>query len=335
MSADVEAVLAVEPTLEPRIEGADHVDVETVEGTVTLRTFLAGMVSYAPAWVSALYAVRWLFVRLLGMSQEGIPRTEPVLPDDVPFEPGAQLGVFTVARAGQDQFWIGEAVEAHLSAALCVVVEEHSDGRRFHVVTAVHYRRWTGPVYFTVVRPFHHLVVARMAAAGVSPERRVGSGLVNVHERRLDATADRVGAFIDSLGSDDDELWPADPWPPLTVEGPLAVGTQAGHGPVRYVVDAYEPGESIRFAFTEPAGFDGWHRFDLVAEGDERPWIRHVVSLRLSGSARLTWPLLDRYIHDALVEDAFDRAERSVGSTPSPGRWPHRVRAAVWVLARR
>ncbi|MGE6761631.1 DUF2867 domain-containing protein [Corallococcus interemptor] len=29
-----------------------------------------------------------------------------------------------------------------------------------------HYRNWAGPVYFNVIRPFHHLVVARMARHG-------------------------------------------------------------------------------------------------------------------------------------------------------------------------
>ncbi|XXF76233.1 DUF2867 domain-containing protein [Myxococcaceae bacterium GXIMD 01537] len=34
--------------------------------------------------------------------------------------------------------------------------------RRFHVATIVRYRRWAGPVYFNVIRPFHHLVVRGM-----------------------------------------------------------------------------------------------------------------------------------------------------------------------------
>jgi hypothetical protein len=42
------------------------------------------------------------------------------------------------------------------------------DHKRFHVVTIVHYRRWTGPVYFNVIRPFHHLVVYQMAKSAAS-----------------------------------------------------------------------------------------------------------------------------------------------------------------------
>ena len=39
---------------------------------------------------------------------------------------------------------------------------------RYYVVTAVNYKHWTGPVYFNLIRPFHHLVVSRMAKHGVT-----------------------------------------------------------------------------------------------------------------------------------------------------------------------
>ncbi|WP_218919788.1 DUF2867 domain-containing protein [Streptosporangium roseum] len=55
------------------------------------------------------------------------------------------------------------ATESHLTACLAVVAEPG----RFHVVTVVKYHRWTGPVYFNAIRPFHHLVVLGMARAGV------------------------------------------------------------------------------------------------------------------------------------------------------------------------
>jgi hypothetical protein len=42
---------------------------------------------------------------------------------------------------------------------------------RYYIVTIVHYLHWTGPVYFNLIRPFHHLVVARMARAGALIER--------------------------------------------------------------------------------------------------------------------------------------------------------------------
>jgi hypothetical protein len=34
------------------------------------------------------------------------------------------------------------------------------------VVTIVHYKHWTGRLYFNVIRPVHHFVVSGMARAG-------------------------------------------------------------------------------------------------------------------------------------------------------------------------
>ncbi|KAA3658281.1 MAG: DUF2867 domain-containing protein [Chloroflexi bacterium] len=42
-----------------------------------MRLFIAGMMSYHPGWLIFLYAVRWGFVRLLGMKQEGVPEERP------------------------------------------------------------------------------------------------------------------------------------------------------------------------------------------------------------------------------------------------------------------
>ncbi|MEV4094105.1 DUF2867 domain-containing protein [Streptosporangium saharense] len=50
-------------------------------------------------------------------------------------------------------------------AAPFTVVEADPDR---YVAVVVHYHRWTGPVYFTVIRPFHHLV-ARAGVRGGRP----------------------------------------------------------------------------------------------------------------------------------------------------------------------
>lgn len=156
--------------LRPFAEGADHVDVKTVESQATLREFLAGLMSYQPAWVTALYGVRGVFVRLLGMRQHGMPRPQRHLrPEDIPMTPGSAASFFTVRHAEEEHVWVVAATDQHLEATLAVVAEP-TDGprRRFHVVTLVHYRNWAGPVYFNVIRPFHHLVVGGMARHAAS-----------------------------------------------------------------------------------------------------------------------------------------------------------------------
>ena len=152
----------------------------------------------------------------------------------------------------------------------------------------------------------------------------------NVHERAFGATPGEVGALIDSLASRRDRLWPRRAWPPMRFDRPLAVGAHGGHGPIRYDIEAYQPGRSIRFRFTAPRGFDGWHRFEVV-EGAPVV-LRHILEMDTRGWARLTWPLLFRPLHDALIEDSLTIAQISLGEVPGPEGWSRRVRLLRWIL---
>jgi len=156
------------PELASVLAGADHIDVKVVTGTVSLRTFIAASLGYQPGWLTGLYCIRAVLVRALGMRQDRVPRGPRMTPTTVPMHPGDRVQSFTVRLAAEDRYWVAEASESHLEAALVVIVEP-LDGaqKRFYVLTVVHYHAWTGPVYFNVIRPFHHLVVGRMAAAGV------------------------------------------------------------------------------------------------------------------------------------------------------------------------
>ena len=150
----------------------------------------------------------------------------------------------------------------------------------------------------------------------------------NIHQRviRSPLELSRPAELIDSLGARENALWPRESWPPMRFNRPLGVGAIGGHGPVRYVVEAYEPGKSIRFRFTAPRGFVGTHGFDVEEIGPEAVRLRHTLLMRLRGWARLTWPLAFRWLHDALLEDALDCAEVNCGASRREKRkW------SVWV----
>ncbi|MFF2611446.1 SRPBCC family protein [Kitasatospora sp. NPDC058046] len=150
--------------------------------------------------------------------------------------------------------------------------------------------------------------------------------VLNIHERTVPAPAETVGALIDSLASPDDRLWPGPRWPRMRFDRPLAPGATGGHGPVRYTVSDYAPGQRVRFRFDGPRGFDGHHEFTVHPAGDTTV-LRHTIAMRLHGPALLAWPLAFRWLHDALLEDCLDRAVRAVGGTvPHPARWSPYVR---------
>ncbi|MDM8523299.1 DUF2867 domain-containing protein [Desulfococcaceae bacterium HSG8] len=157
--------------LKPFLTDADYSDVKTAEGNVSLRQFIASMLSYYPWWVIMLFRIREIIVRILGLARHEKPEKPPSLcPDDVPLTPGKNASFFIVRVAEDEHYWIAETPEdKHLKAYLAVVAEPLKDDIRcFHVITIVKYKHWTGPVYFNIIRPFHHLVVSKMTQAGVN-----------------------------------------------------------------------------------------------------------------------------------------------------------------------
>lgn len=163
----VPAVIAAQEALQPFARHLDYADVKSVTSAVPMRSFIAGMLSYQPGWMTALYGVRGVLVRLLGMRQSGVPRSPRLTPETLPMTPGQRAGIFTVRAARDDRYWLADIDDQHLWAALAVVVEDLPNAKwRYHVVTLVRYHNWTGPLYFTLIRPFHHIVVGNMARAG-------------------------------------------------------------------------------------------------------------------------------------------------------------------------
>ena len=160
--------------LKKYVAGADVVDVKVFDGQTTLRGFIASMLSYYPWWVVGLYRIRKLLVAVLGLARQESPEKLPDLnPEDVSFAPGNHATFFVVRCAEEDRFWIAETPEdKHLRAYFGVVRQPTTPSTsRFYVITTVFYKHWTGRVYFNLIRPFHHLVVSRMARYGLTRKK--------------------------------------------------------------------------------------------------------------------------------------------------------------------
>ncbi|MGC9440419.1 SRPBCC family protein [Streptomyces sp. WG5] len=159
--------------------------------------------------------------------------------------------------------------------------------------------------------------------------------VLNVHERTLPVPPAEVGVLIDSLGGEEDRLWPPD-WPPVRFEGPLAVGVPGGHGPVRYVVSHYVPGRWVRFRFTGPRGFEGFHEFSVECLDGRRTVLRNTLVVRPRGVRWLAWVLVVRPLHDAAFRRSLDCAERALtGRVAHPVRENRYVRLLRAAAARR
>lgn len=157
--------------------------------------------------------------------------------------------------------------------------------------------------------------------------------VINIHERELEADYKQVAKIIDSLSSKDDFLWPKQCWPRMKFDRPLGVGAKGGHGPIGYCVVAYNPGQSIKFCFTSPKGFNGFHEFDIVESTHRSVLLRHTIEMELEGSALLTWSLVIRPLHDALLEDALSTAQASLGIAPQIRPWSLWVKIIRWIMS--
>ncbi len=157
--------------------------------------------------------------------------------------------------------------------------------------------------------------------------------VLNIHERVLAADSDRIGAVLDSLSSREDQLWPKDIWPRMKFDRPLGVGAKGGHGPIRYFVEEYTPGKSIKFRFTGPKGFDGFHGYEIITTSKHSTVLRHTLKMNTRGLAILSWPLVYRPMHDALLEDSLTTAQRSLGLAPQVQVWSLWVKVLRWVVS--
>jgi hypothetical protein len=150
--------------------GADHIDVKTIESRANLREFIAGMLSYHPPWLVYLFRIRTVLVSILGLvKHESFSALPSVTPDGLAFEPGKPASFFTVRAAREETYWVSETPEdKHLVAFIAVIAQPVGTmGTRYSVFTSVFYKHWTGPVYFNLIRPFHHIVVRSMMRAAV------------------------------------------------------------------------------------------------------------------------------------------------------------------------
>lgn len=157
--------------------------------------------------------------------------------------------------------------------------------------------------------------------------------VLNIHERELQANPAEVGALIDSLASSEDALWPKDTWPRMEFDRPLQVKATGGHGPVRYFVEEYKPGQCVRFRFTGPKGFNGYHGYEVLAQTNEATLLRHTLKMTTHSRAIFSWPLAFRPMHDALLEDSLAVAQASLGLTPHMKPWSYWVCFLRWVVS--
>ncbi|MFE3766796.1 DUF2867 domain-containing protein [Streptomyces sp. NPDC059104] len=144
----------------------DHVDAVAVDlppGT-NAEGFTRLLLSKHPRWTGRLMAVRDRLVAPFGLRVQ-----ERTAAQDTRIEPGVRRGPFTVLEVREDEILCGDD-DKHLAFRASFAVRPKADGPGLEGVctTVVRFNRPVGRLYFRLIEPFHHLIVASMLARAAS-----------------------------------------------------------------------------------------------------------------------------------------------------------------------
>jgi hypothetical protein len=153
----------------------------------------------------------------------------------------------------------------------------------------------------------------------------------NTHTRVVAKDVTFVSPLLATLATKEDKIWPTELWPAMRFRDGIKPGTQGGHGPIKYTVTKLEPNRFIEFTFTRPLGFEGVHWIEITPSGDDISKIKHCIKIHTTGLATLKWIFLIRPLHDALIEDAFDKIENQFSTEKKNTPWSLYVKSLRWM----
>jgi len=135
----------------------------------------------------------------------------------------------------------------------------------------------------------------------------------NIHKRTINQPKEKVAELFKTLATSEDLIWPYENWPAIRFRDGLQVGSKGGHGRIRYIIIEFMEGEHIKFQFTEPEGFIGTHQLKIEEIEKNETEISHIIEMNTSFKATFLWLFIVRWLHNALIEEAFDKVENYFG----------------------
>lgn len=156
--------------------------------------------------------------------------------------------------------------------------------------------------------------------------------VLNVHKRQIKRPKKDVLELFHTLATSNDKIWPVEYWPPVKFEEGIRPGSTGGHGPIRYQVVEYNPESHIEFRFQKPKGFNGIHTFRINKLTAMSTEIIHKLEMTTSVAGTVLWYSMIRWLHDALIEDAFDNIENQLLNSNLKTKWSYWVKFCRWLM---
>ena len=145
--------------------------------------------------------------------------------------------------------------------------------------------------------------------------------IINIHKRTIYQPKEKLSPLFKSLSSQNDLVWPYENWPAMRFKDGLKIGSKGGHGRIRYTIIEFVDDEYIKFQFSMPKGFNGVHELRIIGVSDSMTEIIHEIRAEITFKAIFLWVFVIRWLHDALIEDAFDKVENYFTETKKTTRY--------------
>jgi len=133
--------------------------------------------------------------------------------------------------------------------------------------------------------------------------------VVNIHRRSIHQPKAQVSKLFQTLATSEDKIWPSKNWPAMQFKNGINIGSNGGHGLIRYDITEFKAGHNIKFKFTKPNGFHGTHELRISSISEDTSEIVHNITMNTTFKASILWIFVIRWLHDALIEEAFDNVE--------------------------
>lgn len=146
--------------------------------------------------------------------------------------------------------------------------------------------------------------------------------VINTHKRIINLPKAEVATLLETLSTKKDKVWPKDNWPSIRFKNGLKVREVGGHGIIRYSVYEFIPEKLIVFKFLKPKGFNGIHKFEIVAINKSSTEVKHSIIMKTTSMmATLKWVIAIKWLHNALIENAFDTIENNYLEVKKHTKW--------------
>nr|WP_321234245.1 hypothetical protein [uncultured Psychroserpens sp.] len=150
--------------------------------------------------------------------------------------------------------------------------------------------------------------------------------VINIHKRLIDQPLVEVSKLFQTLATSEDKIWPNANWPAIRFRGGLQEGSIGGHGRIRYTITEFKAGQHIKFQFAKPDGFKGTHELLIKSVSEYSTEISHNITMHTTTfKATLLWVFIIRWLHDALIEEAFDNLENQFSTQKKASKY------SLWV----